>query len=53
MSFPGETRVIKLYFPVSLDSGVVIDEVTMRDRWFAIASLMPKTAATKKRKKPA
>ncbi|HBU6551955.1 TPA: phage tail assembly protein, partial [Citrobacter freundii] len=31
MSFPGETRVIKLYSPVSLDSGVVIDEVTMRE----------------------
>ena len=31
MSFPGETRVIKLYSPVSLDNGVVIDEVTMRE----------------------
>jgi hypothetical protein len=54
MSFPGETRVIKLYSPVSLDNGVVIDKVTMREPLVRDRiTFMPKTAATKKRKKPA
>jgi hypothetical protein len=31
MSFPGETRVIKLYSPVTLDGGAVLEDITMRE----------------------
>lgn len=31
MSIPGETRVIKLFSPVTLEGGAVLDEVTMRE----------------------
>lgn len=31
MSFPGETRVIKLYSPVTLDGGAVLEQLTMRE----------------------
>jgi len=31
MSFPGETRVIKLYSPVTLENGSALNEVTLRE----------------------
>ncbi|WP_202301549.1 phage tail assembly protein [Dryocola clanedunensis] len=31
MNFPAETRVIKLYSPVSLESGNLLEQVTMRE----------------------
>jgi hypothetical protein len=31
MSFPGETRVIKLYSPVSYESGGLLEQVTLRE----------------------
>lgn len=31
MSFPGETRVIKLYSPVPLENGGLLDQVTIRE----------------------
>ncbi|MQH33499.1 phage tail assembly protein, partial [Escherichia coli] len=30
MSFPGETRVIKLYSPVSFENGGLLEQVTLR-----------------------
>lgn len=31
MSFPGETRVIKLYSPVSFENGGLLEQVTLRE----------------------
>ncbi|EUD12398.1 phage tail assembly protein [Providencia alcalifaciens] len=31
MSFPGETRTIKLYTPIILDGGVELTEITFRE----------------------
>ncbi|WP_168385805.1 phage tail assembly protein [Erwinia amylovora] len=31
MSYPGETRVITLYSPVTLDGGAVLEQLTMRE----------------------
>lgn len=31
MSFPGETRIITLHSPVTFDSGVTLDTITMRE----------------------
>ncbi|AXM02780.1 MULTISPECIES: phage tail assembly protein [Escherichia] len=31
MPFPGETRVIRLFSPVTLEGGVILEEVTMRE----------------------
>ena len=31
MSFPGETRVIKLYSPVTLENGSALNQVTLRE----------------------
>lgn len=31
MSFPAETRVIKLYSPITLPSGTTIEQITMRE----------------------
>lgn len=31
MSFPGETRMIKLYSPVSIENGGLLEQVTIRE----------------------
>jgi hypothetical protein len=52
MSFPGETRVIKLYSPVSFENGGLLEQVTLREP-LVRDRIAFKIAAAKKKKKRA
>jgi hypothetical protein len=53
MSFPGETRVIKLYSPVSFENGGLLEQVTLREPLVRDRIAFSRIGAAKKKKKRA